>query len=98
MFYKHTQAPGFYAIRGGNRENFFAVNVAAEESDLSSIVSLDIDDRFANRDSPPTPERDDQVLIRNTQLEQAQQFWWWMILFVLLLALAETHLANRPYR
>ena len=98
VFYKQTQAPGFYAIRGGNREDFFAVNVAAEESDLSSIVSSDIDDRFVNRDSPPTPERDDRVLIHNTRLEQAQQFWWWIILFVFLLALAETHLANRTYR
>jgi hypothetical protein len=98
VFYKQTYVPGFYGMRGGNLEDFFAVNVSAEESDLSPIVPSEIGDIFVNRETKPQPSRDARVSIRNAQLEQSQQFWWWIILLVFLLGLGETLLANRTYR
>jgi hypothetical protein len=97
-FYRATDQPGFYETRSGNWLSSFAVNVSAQESDLTAIALDDIRDRVAHSEAQQVTSHAEQISPLRIQLEKSQQSWWWILLLVLVLGLFETFLANRTYR
>lgn len=97
-FYQATDQPGFYETRSGNLLSNFAVNVSAQESDLTAFALDDIRDRVTHSETQRVTSRTEQISPLRVQLEKSQQSWWWIILLVLVLGLFETFLANRTYR
>jgi hypothetical protein len=97
-FYRATDQPGFYETRSGNWLSSFAVNVSAQESDLTAIALDDIRDRVAHSEAQQVTSHAEQISPLRVQLEKSQQSWWWILLLVLVLGLFETFLANRTYR
>ena len=97
-YYKSTHIPGFYNVRTGNIENYFAVNYIAKESDLSSIPISEIRDTVMNPITQPQEFKEVQLSMIKSQLEKSQHIWWWLLFLVLLMGLGETLLANRTYR
>ena len=97
-FYRATDQPGFYETRSGNWLSSFAVNVSAQESDLTAIALDDIRDRVVHSEAQQVSSHAEQISPLRIQLEKSQQSWWWILLLVLVLGLFETFLANRTYR
>jgi hypothetical protein len=97
-FYRATDQPGFYETRSGNWLSGFAVNVSAQESDLTAIALDDIRDRVAHSEAQQVTSHAEQISPLRVQLEKSQQSWWWILLLVLVLGLFEIFLANRTYR
>jgi hypothetical protein len=98
VFYRSTDRPGFYDVRGRQTQNILAVNVSTVESDLSFVPPKQIGAALVN-DAPRTSGT--QAATASTiaaYAEKSQRLWWWVLLVVLFLGLGETILANRTYR
>jgi hypothetical protein len=98
VFYRSTDRPGFYDVRGLQEQDILAVNVSAVESDLSFVPPKQIGAALVN-DAPRTSGiQTAGVSSIAAHSEKSQRLWWWVLLMVLLLGLGETVLANRTYR
>ena len=98
VFYRSTDRPGFYDVRGLQGQDILAVNVSAVESDLSFVPPKQIGAALVN-DAPRTSGTQTAgVSSIAAHSEKSQRLWWWVLLMVLLLGLGETLLANRTYR
>ncbi len=98
QFYSKTETPGFYQVRSNDFQDFFAVNTAPEESDLTTIDPRTLQNLVVNPDSETQTSGETQVSFHSLQEEKSQRFWWWLLLLVVLLAIGETLLANRTFR
>ncbi|MFQ5648649.1 MAG: BatA domain-containing protein [bacterium] len=95
-----TEEPGIYELRreGGRRPlAYFAVNVAARESDLSSATEIELQAKMTQvaTEVQSAAVADGRFM---DQVEKNQKLWRFGILLVLLMLVAETWLANRTYR
>ncbi len=97
-FYRTTDTPGFYNISAKDFQDYLAINVSAEESDLTPMAPSEIRDRVVNPETKSKPSWQAQVQTHNMEIEKTQRFWWWLLLVVVVLGLGETLLANRTYR
>jgi hypothetical protein len=97
-FFTETEFPGFYKFSAAKTSDYFAVNVPATESDLSSVSPIEIQDAIVGPDTNSQITSTIQSGIRNVQIEKSQKVWWWLMLTALILGLGETFLANRTYR
>ena len=77
-FYQATDQPGFYETRSGNWWSSFAVNVSAQESDLTGTALEDVRDRVATSETPQVTAQAQQASPLRVQLEKSQQSWWWI--------------------
>lgn len=98
LYFRNTRTPGFYGVRGGDRQDFLAVNVSSLESDLSSVDPAEIGEVLTNREAPAQSFPKIGPSAIDAQVEKSQRLWWWILLVVGLMGLAETLLANRTYR
>lgn len=98
LVYRNTLTPGFYTVRGGDHEDFLAVNVSPLESDFSSIAPDEIQEALTNPATAAQPRVQARASALKTQTEKSQRWWWWILLVVGLMGLGETLLANRTYR
>jgi Aerotolerance regulator N-terminal/von Willebrand factor type A domain len=98
VVYRNTRTPGFYSVRGGDHEDFLAVNVSPLESDLSSVAPEEIQEALTNPATAAQPRAQARASAMNVQTEKSQRLWWWILLVVGLMGLGETLLANRTYR
>jgi len=95
VYFRATDRPGYFTVRGRQTQDILAVNVAPAESDLAFVAPEQIESALVNEarrhpDAPNTPIAD--------HAEKSQRLWWWILLLVLFLGLGETLLANRTYR
>ncbi|MEX2130419.1 MAG: BatA domain-containing protein [Pseudohongiellaceae bacterium] len=90
--------PGIVRARVDGEEQFFAVNVLAEESNLLRTPVATIHDDIINPDTNPIPSRQVRTAQLIAELEQPQRVWWWIIGLVMALLLVEARIANRTYR
>ena len=98
VFYRATDRPGFYDVRGRQEQDVLAVNVSAAESDLSFVAPEQIRAGLVNETRrAPFTQREGAAAIA-AHAEKSQRLWWWILLVVLFLGLGETLLANRTYR
>ncbi|NNK56083.1 MAG: VWA domain-containing protein [Desulfofustis sp.] len=97
-FYQSTEQPGFYETRSAKWSGSFAVNAAAQESDLSTIAVDDIEAQLSSSETSPAASATEQMSTVKVQLEKSQRSWWWLLLMVLGLGIVEIFLANRTYR
>lgn len=97
-FYQSTDQPGFYEVRSGKWSTSFAVNAAAQESDLTTIAVDDIEARMTSSEIQQVASAAEHISPLKVQLEKSQQSWWWILLVVLVLGIVEVFLANRTYR
>ncbi len=97
-FYQATEQPGFYDTRSGKWSSSFAVNTAAQESDLTTIAEDDIEAARSYSETRQVASAAEHSSPLQVQLEKSQQSWWWILLAVLMLGIAEIFLANRTYR
>lgn len=97
-FYQSADQPGFYEVRSGKYSSSFAVNAAAQESDLTTIGVDDIEARMTYSEIQKEASSTEQISPLKVQLEKSQQSWWWILLGVLGLGIVEIFLANRTYR
>ena len=98
VFYRATDQPGFYQLRGRQKQDVLAVNVSAAESDL---FSTDGPTAFGNNptdEAVKAPRSQRAAAAIAVHAEKSQRLWWWILLAVFFLALGETLLANRTHR
>ena len=98
VFYRSTNRPGFYEVRGRKEQDVLAVNVSAVESDLSLATPEQIGAALGNPDDRASVSRPAGVSSIAAHAEKSQRLWWWVLLAVLFLGMGETLLANRTYR
>ena len=98
VVYRDTLEPGFYGIRGGDRNDFMAVNVSPLESDLAAAATEEIEKILSNPAAVTQQPGKVRVLSVDARAERSQRWWWWILLAAGLLALGETLLSNRTYR
>ena len=98
IFYRSTDRPGFYDVRGHHSQDILAVNVSPVESDLSFVPPERIGNALTNDAPRATVSRAAGVSSLATHAEKSQRLWWWVLLAVLFLGMGETLLANRTYR
>jgi hypothetical protein len=98
VFYRSTNDPGFYRVRGLPEQDFLAVNASTAESNLVFADPGLIGARLVNEADGGPAARRAAVASGVEREETSQRLWWWILLFVLLLGLSETLLANRTYR
>ena len=97
-FYRSTELPGFYETRTAKWTGSFAVNTAAEESDLSIGAVADLEAHLSSSETPQAASVSEQMSAVKVQLEKSQQSWWWLLFMVLGLGIFEIYVANRTYR
>ena len=97
-FYQATDQPGFYEIRAGKWSGSFAVNSAAQESDLTTVAVDAIEATMPASEVRQVVSTAEQNSALRIQLEKSQQSWWWILLLVLVLGIFELLVANRTYR
>lgn len=90
--------PGLYMQEGGDRDVYYAVNRAVEESDFASVAPAVILDQVLNPETQPAQSAAVRTQLLKMELEKPQRLWWWLLLLVALLLLAESFVANRTYR
>jgi hypothetical protein len=98
VFYRSTDRPGFYDIRGRQEQDILAVNVSPVESDLSFVPPEQIGAALVNDAPRASGTQAAGVSSIAAHTEKSQRLWWWVLLTVLFLGLGETLLANRTYR
>jgi hypothetical protein len=98
VFYRSTDRPGFYEVRGRQEQEALAVNVSSGESDLSFATPEQIGAALINDAGRPAVTKPANVPAIAAQAEKSQRLWWWVLLAVLFLGLGETLLANRTHR
>jgi hypothetical protein len=98
VFYRATDRPGFYDVRGRQEQDVLAVNVSAAESDLSFVAPEQIGAGLVNEARRATLTQHEGAAAIAAYAEKSQRLWWWILLVVLFLGLGETLLANRTYR
>jgi hypothetical protein len=83
VFYRSTDRPGFYDVRGHQAQNILAVNVSPVESDLSFVPPAQIGAALVN-DAPrvPVTQAAGSSAIA-VYAEKSQRLWWWVLLVVL---------------
>jgi len=84
--------PGIYELRDTEKTSPLAVNVLPREVDLSTLDPDRLEQLGVSIGPLPTAEfvRDQQRLMRNTELEKQQQVWRWCILLAVILIGLET--------
>ena len=97
-FYNKTEHPGLYRLEGNTFREHFAVNVAAEESNLLTMSPQALQERVSNPETQTSTPLALQATFYQQQLEKSQNVWWWILLLVFVLGVAESFLANRTYR
>ncbi|WP_339866259.1 VWA domain-containing protein [Pseudohongiella nitratireducens] len=75
-----------------------AVNLRPGSTDLSSVATDRIYDRYINPETDPVISEDVRVASLQSALESPQRLWWWIALLAFFLLLAESFIANRTYR
>ena len=98
IFYRSTDRPGFYDVRGRQEQDILAVNVSPVESDLSFVPPEQIGASLVNDAPRVSVTQPAGVSSIAAHTEKSQRLWWWVLLTVLCLGLGETLLANRTYR
>ena len=98
VFYRSTDKPGFYEVRGRQEQDVLAVNVSSMESDLSFATPEQIDAALVNDADRTSDAQPASVSTIAAHAEKTQRLWWWVLLAVLCLGLGETFLANRTHR
>jgi hypothetical protein len=97
-YYRATDRPGYYTVRGLAAQEVLALNAARAESDLAFVAP----DQFGaglideTRSPPPAPGAPAAAIA--VKAEKSLRLWWWILLAVIFLGLGETLLANRTYR
>jgi hypothetical protein len=98
VFYRSTDRPGLYKVRGHQEQDILAVNVSPAESDLSYAAPDQIGAALVG-DDPRTPlSQPSAIPSVAAHAEKSQRLWWWILMAVVFLGLGETFLANRTYR
>ncbi len=98
VFYRSTDRPGFYEIRGRQEQEALAVNVSSVESNLSFATPEQVSAALVNDAVRAPVSQAAGVSFIAADAEKSQRLWWWLMLAVLFLALGETFLANRTHR
>lgn len=98
VFYRSTDRPGFYDVRGRQAQDTLAVNVSPVESDLSFVPPEPIGAALVNDAPRVSVTQPTGVSSIDAHAEKSQRLWWWVLLAILFLGLGETLLANRTYR
>jgi hypothetical protein len=98
VFYRATDRPGFYDVRGRQEKDVLAVNILPVESDLSFVGPEQIDAALVNAARRAPLMQGAKTASIDAIAEKSQRLWWWILLVVLFLSLGETLLANRTYR
>jgi len=98
VFFRSTDRPGFYDVRGRQEQDILAVNVSPVESDLSFVPPEQIGASLVNDAPRVSVTQPAGVSSIAAHTEKSQRLWWWVLLVVLFLGLGETLLANRTYR
>lgn len=85
-------APGIYTLDKGDDHSTLAVNVLPREFELSKMDPDRLEQLGVTTGALPTAEviRDQERLMRNTELEKQQQVWRWCILIAVALIAFET--------
>lgn len=90
--------PGVLTASSAAGESRFAVNILAEEADLTRTAAASLYDAVINPDTSPIQSREVRTAQLIEELERPQRMWWWLLGLVMLLILAESTIANRTYR
>ena len=90
--------PGILTATSATGESRFAVNILAEEADLTRTAAASLYDAVINPDTSPIQSREVRTAQLIEELERPQRMWWWLLGLVMLLILAESTIANRTYR
>ena len=98
VFYRSTDRPGFYDVRGRQEQDILAVNVSSVESALSFVPPEQIGASLVNDAPRMSVTQPESVSSIAAYTEKSQRLWWWVLLAVLFLGLGETLLANRTSR
>jgi len=95
--FSDTDQPGRYRLRQGDREQLFAVNVAAAETRTSPLDVVQLEQRGVLMGNGKSYQQQLEKLrqMRDVQLEAKQNVWQWLIVAVLILLIVETVIANR---
>ncbi|MCW8195070.1 VWA domain-containing protein [Proteobacteria bacterium 005FR1] len=90
--------PGVYRQNGEGGTTLYAVNHAAEESNLAGLAPEVIFDQVLNPETTPNQSAAVRSQMLKAELEKPQRLWWWVLLAVAILLVAESLIANRTYR
>lgn len=93
-----AERPGILTATSATGESRFAVNILAEEADLTRTAAASLYDAVINPDTSPIQSREVRTAQLIEELERPQRMWWWLLGLVMLLILAESTIANRTYR
>jgi hypothetical protein len=98
--FKQTDQPGIYHVRFADRQQSFAVNLAASECDTSLLDNERLEELGVQlgRQATQSEELDRQRQLRDVELEGRQNVWRWLIVAAMGVLLIETWLAGRHSR
>jgi hypothetical protein len=90
--------PGIYQQVSHKQTQYYAVNRATEESNLTSLSPTVIVDQIVNLETQSTQSAAVQSQLLKMELEEPQRLWWWLLLTVTVLLLLESFIASRTHR
>ncbi|MFH1276777.1 MAG: BatA domain-containing protein [Candidatus Eisenbacteria bacterium] len=97
LSFARTDSPGFYRVRGGDLDEWFAVNLDTGESDLTPLDPSEAAGRLpvkGARVMPPSRRLERPIL----EARYGKEFWWELVLLALAVAAVEMVVArtHRP--
>lgn len=89
------EMPGLYRFHDATKDRVYAVNLRAEESDLTPWKTPNDFATLTSRGAHSTETKISAIKLTREDAENQQRLWWWLLAAAVILILAELRLANR---